>query len=82
MLIISPECAHVKLNMHNRIVKNHFIRGDHSLSPSSLSLCPNAACQVFLSIEVCVYAYVSVETQRASIHQPEHVSQETHNCVC
>lgn len=38
LLIISPECSHVKPNMHNRIVKNHFIRGDHSLSPCSLFL--------------------------------------------
>lgn len=44
LLMISSECGHVKPNMHNRIVKDHFIRSDHSPSPTPLSF--------FLSVHV------------------------------
>lgn len=76
MLIISPECSHVKPNMHNRIVKNHFIRGDHSLSPSSrspslslsLSKCRLSGLSIHWSGMVCVC--VCVCWSSACLHTP------------
>lgn len=44
LLIISSECNHVTQNMHNKILKNYFIRGDHSLSPSPPSLSSSHTC--------------------------------------
>lgn len=62
LLIISTECSHVKQNIHKRIVKNYFIRGDHSLAPSSLALssshtplkCYLSGLSVHWSCSVCV----------------------------
>lgn len=74
MLIISAECTHVKLNMHNRIVKNHFIRGDHSLSPSSLSVYLSLSlskCRLSgLSIHWSVCLCVCVCWYSACLHTP------------
>lgn len=65
--------GHVTQNMHNRIVNNYFIRGDHSLSPSPPLL---SSSHTRLWVSEWVYAW------RASLDQPERVSQETQSCVC
>lgn len=86
LLIVSPECRHVKLNIHKRAVKNHFIRGDHSFSLHSLLLSLPLFKYCFSARSILqsavVYGCVSAWNQPASIHQLELVSQETQNCVC